>query len=71
MTIYHGVPVRELNLPSGAVVKYVLTADMPPEIAERFEKDVVPCAGVSAPEGFGFYAHDWERWCNGNYVLWP
>lgn len=57
------IRVRELPLAQGKPLRYVTVSDMPPEIAERFMKDICPCACPNIQGEEAFYVHDFARWC--------
>lgn len=58
----YGVPIRELRLAEDKSLPYVVLADMRPEVAVQFAKDVCPCACPTISGEDAFYLHDWERW---------
>lgn len=57
-----GVPVRQLWLSADRSLPYVALSDMDQEVAERFTKDIAPCACPTVEDEQAFYLHDWERW---------
>lgn len=63
--MFYDVPVRELSVRANKSIRYVVTSDMPAEVAQRFIRDVCPCAAPSIPNENAFFAYDWERWCRG------
>jgi hypothetical protein len=67
----NSVPIREVQTGGGQPIRYVLASDIPPEIGKRFMRDVAPCACPSVGDEQDFYAHDWERWCRGNFASKP
>lgn len=64
----YGVPIRELPLAEGRTLPYVALSDMSPDVAEKFGKDVCPCACPTVPGQDAFYLHDWERWWRATYT---
>lgn len=57
-----GVPVRLLQLSADRSLPYVVLSDMDPKVAQRFTKDIAPCACPTVDGELAFYVHDWERW---------
>ena len=63
--MFYDVPIHELPVSANKSIHYVVTSDMPAEVAQKFMRDVCPCAAPSIPNENAFFAHDWERWCRG------
>lgn len=61
--MFDDVPIRELQVRADKSLRYVVTSDMPLDVAQKFMRDVCPCAAPSIPNENAFFAHDWERWC--------
>lgn len=61
--MFDDVPIRELQIRADKSIRYVVTSDMPLDVAQKFMHDVCPCAAPSIPNENAFFAHDWERWC--------
>lgn len=67
MTMSYGVPIREFHVSEGQAIHYVTISDMPATIGQQFMHDVCPCACPPVPGAQAFFAHDWERWCSGQW----
>lgn len=61
--MFYDVPIRKLSVRDNKSIRYVVISDMPAEVAQRFIRDVCPCAAPSIHNENAFFAHDWERWC--------